>query len=217
MAALKSLESVTVQIIAWKHQFLKSTHIANLKSIWPLESILHVPLSTTTMTIAEMFLGLRDSNNDCIIHTLVPHGTRKDHTIMASTPSNASHLRSIQANAITFLQQAYPWIKRSDIFEKQDHRTLLTREHQEFNINQAAHAGKIVEELFHDWDDFPLLSDDEVNVGSKPVQTHHSGSTTTIFSDSDLSHSSDSYSTRRSCRQAAQILQADSTSAKTML
>jgi hypothetical protein len=93
------------------------------------------------MTIADMFLGLRDSNNDCIIHTLVPHGTRKDHTIMASTPSNASHLRSIQANAITFLQQAYPWIKRSDIIEQQDHRTPLTREHQEFNINQAAHAG----------------------------------------------------------------------------
>jgi hypothetical protein len=129
-----------------------------------------VPLSTTTMTIADMFLGLRDSNNDRIIHTLVPHGTRKDHTIMASTPSNASHIRSIQANAITFLQQSYPWIKRSDIFEKQDHRTPLTREHQELIINQAAHAGKIVEELFHDWDDFPVLSDEEVSVGSKQVQ-----------------------------------------------
>ena len=195
------------------------------------------------MTIADMFLGLRDSNNDCIIHTLVPHGTRKDHTIMASTPSNARHLRSIQANAITFLQQAYPWIERSDIFEQQDHRTLLTRELQELNINQVAQAGKIVEELFHDWDDFPPLSDDEVSVGSKPVQgtwasgppskrarqhsynnnsthchhpkkkTRHSGSMTTIFSDSDLSHSSDSYSTRCSCRRAAKIHQADSTSA----
>ena len=89
---------------------------------------------------------------------------------MASTLSNASHVRSIQANTITFLQQAYPWIKRSDIFEQQDHRTPLTREHEEFNINQAAHAGKIVEELFHDWDDFPPLSDDEVSMGSKPVQ-----------------------------------------------
>ena len=67
----------------------------------------------------------------------------------------------IQANAITFLQQAYPWIKRSDIFEQQDHRTPLIREHHELIINQAAHARKIVEELFHDWDDFPLLSDDE--------------------------------------------------------
>ena len=195
------------------------------------------------MTIADMFLGLRDSNDDCIIHSLVPHGTRKDHTIMASTLSNASHIRSIQANAITFLQQAYPWIKRSDIFEQQDHRTPLTREYQEFNIDHAAHVGKIVEDLFQDWDDFPLLSDDEVSMGSKPVQgtwtsglpsnrtrqyphnkhsihrhcpkkkTRHSGRTTTIFSDSDLSHSSDSYSTRCSRRQAAKIHQADSTSA----
>ena len=44
-------------------------------------------------------------------------------------------------------------------------------------------------------------------------KTRHSGSTTIIFSDSDLSHSSDSYSTRRSCRRAAKIHQADSTSA----
>ena len=44
-------------------------------------------------------------------------------------------------------------------------------------------------------------------------KTRHSGSTTTIFSDSDLSHSSDSYSTCRSCWQAAKIHQADSTSA----
>ena len=120
---------------------------------------------------------------------------------------------------------------------------MLSCEHQEFNIYQAAHAGKIVEELFHDWDDFPPLYDDEVSVGSKQVQgrwasgppsnrarqhpynnnsirrhhpkkkTHHSGSTTTIFSDSDLSHSSDSYSTRHGCWQAAKIHQADSTSA----
>ena len=83
MAALKSSDLVTVQIIAWQRQFLKSTHTANLKFLQPLESILHVPLSTTTMTIAVMFLGLRDSNEDCIIHTLVPHGTRKDHIIMA--------------------------------------------------------------------------------------------------------------------------------------
>ena len=154
MAALKSSESVTVQIIARQRQFLKSTHMANLKSLQPLESILHVPLSTTTMTIAEIFLGLRDSNDDCINHTLFPHGTRKDHTIMASTLSNASHIRSIQTNAITFLQQAYPWIKGSDIFEQQDHRTPLTSEHHELIINQAAHAGKTVEKLFHDWDDF---------------------------------------------------------------
>ena len=170
MAALKSSESVTVQIIAWQRQFLKSTHTANLKFLRPLESILHVPLSTATMTIADMFLGLRDSNDDCIIHTLVPHGTRKDHTLMASTLSNASHIRSIQANAITFLQQAYPWIKRSNIFEQQDHRIPLTREHHELIVNQAAHAGKIVEELFQDWDEFPPISDDEESLKSKPVQ-----------------------------------------------
>ena len=144
MAALKSSEPVTVQIIARQCQFLKSTHTAHLKFLQPLESILHVPLSTTTMTIADMFLGLRDSNDDCIIHTLVPHGTRKDHTIMASNQSNASHIRSIQANAITFLQQSYPWIKRSDIFEQQDHRTPLTREHQELILIRQHMQGKLL-------------------------------------------------------------------------
>ena len=58
MAALKSSEPVTVQIIARQRQFLKSTHTANLKYLRPLESILQVPLSTTIMTIADMFLGL---------------------------------------------------------------------------------------------------------------------------------------------------------------
>ena len=144
MAALKSSEPVTVQIIAQQCQFLKSTQMANLKILQPLESILHVPLSTTTMTFADMFLGLRDSNNDCIIHILVPHGTRKYHTIMASTPSNASHIRSIQANTITFLQQAYPWIKRSDIFDQQDHRTPLTREHQELILTRQHMQGKLL-------------------------------------------------------------------------
>ena len=243
MAALKSSEPVTAQIIARQHQFLESTHTANLKFLQPLQSILHVPLSTTIMTIADMFLGLRDTNNDCIIHNIVPHSTRKDHTTMASNQSNAIHIRSIQANAITFLQQSYPWIKGSDIFEQQDHRTPLTREHHELIINQAAHAGKIVEDLFHDWDDFPPSSNEEVSMGSKPVQgilasgppsnrarqypynkhsihhhhpkrkTCHSGSTTTIFSNSDLSYSSDSYSTRRSCWWAARILQSIPTSA----
>ena len=47
--------------------------------------------------------------------------------------------------------------KGSDIFEQQDHRTPLTRKHHELNTKQAAHAGKIVEEHFHDWDDFPPL------------------------------------------------------------
>ena len=32
MAALKSSEPLTVQIIAWQRQFLKSTHTANLNS-----------------------------------------------------------------------------------------------------------------------------------------------------------------------------------------
>ena len=128
----------------FRSHYLKSTHMANLKFLRPLESILHVPLSTTTMTIAHMFLGLRDSNDDCIIHTLDPHGTKNDHTIMASTLSNASHIRSIQANAITFLQQAYPWIKRSDIFEQQDHRTPLTREHQELILIRQHMQGKLL-------------------------------------------------------------------------
>ena len=51
-----------------------------------------------------------------------------------------------------------------------DHRTPLTREHHELIINQAAHARKIVEELFQDWHDFPPLSDDEESLKSKPVQ-----------------------------------------------
>ena len=44
-------------------------------------------------------------------------------------------------------------------------------------------------------------------------KTCHSGGTTIIFSDSDLSHSSDSYSTYCSCWQAAKIHHADSTPA----
>jgi hypothetical protein len=51
MAALKSSEPLTVQIIAQQRQFLKSTHTANLKFVQPLESIVYVPLFTTTMTI----------------------------------------------------------------------------------------------------------------------------------------------------------------------
>ena len=50
----------------------------------------------------------------------------------------------------------------SDVFEQLETTTLLMEQIKDLNITQVAQAGKIIEELFLDWDEYPSLSEDEV-------------------------------------------------------
>ena len=50
----------------------------------------------------------------------------------------------------------------SDVFEQLESTTVLMKEIKDLNITQVAQAGKIIEELFLDWDEYPSLSEDEV-------------------------------------------------------
>ena len=50
----------------------------------------------------------------------------------------------------------------SDVFEQLESTTLLMKQIKDLNCSQVAQAGKIIEELFLDWDEYPSLSEDEV-------------------------------------------------------
>ena len=63
---------------------------------------------------------------------------------------------------MTFLHTYYPWLMALDVFEQLESTTLLMKQIKGLNITQVAQAGKIIEELFLDWDEYPSLSEDEV-------------------------------------------------------
>ena len=63
---------------------------------------------------------------------------------------------------MTFLDTYYPWLMASDVFEQLESTTVLMKQIKDLNITQVAQAGKIIDELFLDWDEYPSLSEDEV-------------------------------------------------------
>jgi hypothetical protein len=87
---------------------------------------------------------------------------RSDQILLASTSSNVDYIKAIQKDAMTFLHTYYPWLMASDVFEQlESTTTLLMKQIKDLNITQVAQAGKIIEELFLEWDEYPSLSEDE--------------------------------------------------------
>ena len=70
---------------------------------------------------------------------------------------------AIQKYAMTFLDTYYPWLMASDVFEQLESTTLLMKQIKDLNIKKVTQAGKIIEELLLDWDEYPSLSEDEVD------------------------------------------------------
>jgi hypothetical protein len=87
---------------------------------------------------------------------------RTDQILLASTFSNVDHIKAVQKDAMTFLHTYYPWLIASDVFEQPESTTVLMKQIKDLNIAQVAQAGRIIEELFLDWDEYPSLSEDEV-------------------------------------------------------
>ena len=64
---------------------------------------------------------------------------------------------------MTFLHTYYPWLMASDVFKQLESTTVLMKQIKDYlNSSQVAPAGKIIKELFLDWDKYPSLSEDEV-------------------------------------------------------
>ena len=63
---------------------------------------------------------------------------------------------------MTFLHTYYTWLMASDVFDQLETTSLLMKQIKDQNIKQVAQAGKIIEELFLDRDEYPSLSEDEV-------------------------------------------------------
>ena len=162
MAVLKSTEPVTVQVIARQHQFLNSTNSTTLKNTKLLESQIKIPHSTKTITLAALLQSIKDEKGARLFHTVWYNMNRTDQILSASTFSNVDHIKAVQKDAMTFLLTYYPWLKASDVFEQLESTTVLMKLIKDLKITQVAQAGKIIEELFLDWDEHPSLSEDEV-------------------------------------------------------
>jgi hypothetical protein len=161
MAVLKRSKPVTLQAIAMQHQFLKSTNSTTLKNTRLLESETKIPHSTKTITLAALLQSIKDSKGVTPFHTVGYNMNRADQILLASTSSNVDYIKAIQKDAMTFLHTYYPWLKASDVFEQLESKTLPMKQIKDLNITQVAQAGKIIEELFLDWDEYPSLSQDE--------------------------------------------------------
>ena len=162
MAVLKSSEPVTLQVVARQCQLLNSTNNTTLKNTRLLESEIKIPDSTTTITLASLLQSIKDAKGVTLFHTIGCNMNRTDQILLASTFSNVDHIKAIQKDAMTFLLTYYPWLMASDVFEQLESTTVLMKQIKDLNITQVAQAGKIIEELFLDWDKYPSLSEDEV-------------------------------------------------------
>ena len=167
MSALKSSDNATRKVITHQFQFLKSTFMASLKKLQPLESSIYFPNSTGSNTISNLFTSIQDEHNNCLFHAVVPHGHQKDQIMVASTRSSSVHIRAVQQDALSFLQISYPWLHAEDIYQHGDETTTLLLYIKDLNITQAAPADTMIEELFLEWEKFPHLSEDDYSP-SKP-------------------------------------------------
>ena len=70
-------------------------------------------------------------------------------------------MKSKQSDVVSVLKKTHPWIQEIDILDNlENETTLLMKKIKTLNMTQKAQAGKTVEELFLDWDDFPTLTED---------------------------------------------------------
>ena len=179
MAVLKSSEPVTLQVIARQCQFLNSTYSTTLKNTRLLESEIKIPHSTKTITLASLLQSIKDAKGGTIFHTVRYNMNRTDQILLASTFENVDHIKAIQKDAMTFLHTYYPWLMAPDVFEQLESTTLLMKQIKDMKITQVAQAGKIIEELFLDWDEYPSLSEDEAAgptlMESTTSRVHYSG------------------------------------------
>ena len=232
LTVLKSSEPFTLQVIARQCQFLKSTYSTSLKNTRLLESQIKIPHSTKTITLAALLQSIKNAKGATLFHTAGYNMNRTDQILLESTFSNVDHIKAVQKDAMTFLNTYYPWLMASDVFEQLESTTLLMKQIKDLKITQVAQAGKIIEELFLDWDEYPSLSEDEAagptlmksttsrvrysgawehgapathpkpqhrfSKRTVPLKKKAKATATEVFSDSELSNSVDSYSTRRS-------------------
>ena len=152
---------MTTQVISRQHKFLNSIHTVSIQNLKPVDSLIQVPNSNQTTTIAKMILSITDNTNERVFHAAVPSGYRKDQIILASTSHHLPRIRSVKGNVLESLQQSFPWLQESDILTKPEEPTSLMKELNELNISQSVQAGQIIDALFLDWEDFPSLSNNE--------------------------------------------------------
>ena len=125
MSSQRSSDSATRKVITHQCLFLKSTCMASLKNIRPLESNIQLPNSTYSITISHLFTSIQDEHNNCLFHAVVPYGHTEDQILVASTRSKAVHICAVQQDALSFLQISYPWLNAEDIFQNVDETITL--------------------------------------------------------------------------------------------
>ena len=97
MATLKSSDTVTTQVISRQHKFLNSICTVFIQNLQPVESLIQVPNSNQTTTIAKMILSITDNINKRIFHAAVPVVTEKTKSFWHPLPTTEPRLGQCRA------------------------------------------------------------------------------------------------------------------------
>ncbi len=135
-----------------------------MKNLKPLKSRITPPSSANTeatFTLAQILSGVMDRRlSQRVFHAVCPHWSEEDTTILASVRNFSNALYYCRSNFTSFVQEMFPWIQDSDIFEipRNAPKVIFGMDNIGDSGNCENHLDSLVSLLK---DDSPALSDDE--------------------------------------------------------
>ena len=145
-----------------------------------METQTNIPNTSAYTTIAKMVLSIDDINSSTTVHAVVPYGKQTHQIIVASTKPHLAYIKSMRSDDVSFLQKVYSCLQERHVIDNPEKETiLLINKINTLNMTQKVQAGKTVEELLLDWDDFPSLAGDDlervggVKVGDNKAWAQH--------------------------------------------
>jgi hypothetical protein len=143
-----------------------------LRDVKDLETIIEPPPNVSTdsqtFSILSILSNLIDQpSSKKLFHAVTPHGIEENTIILASTRTSTSTIRRCRYNLTSVIQETFPWVQDSDIFENPRPPRLIVGMDQEQNRVEKENQLDSIFGCFKE--DFPSLSDldDESNEPSE--------------------------------------------------
>ncbi len=156
-----SSEKTTTRFIQEKQSLDENIIAITLRNMRDLETVVESPPDTPSgsqsLTILDILSNLVDKDSSKkLFHAITPHGIDKDTIILASTKNLSATVRRCRYNLTAVIQETFPWVEDSDIFERQRLPRIMgidqTLTHEENENYLESFFGFYKE-------DFPSLSD----------------------------------------------------------